>query len=239
MMKRTTRRFGLLRTGLLRINLLRTALLWLGLAIVSMQSATAATVKQEWELDGIEHRQGNFFENSITHLSRLPGFSCQFDQLMAFSSGGGQHYSGTLAVLKPGRFRWQYTKPYAQLYIGNRDSIWHYEPDLMQAERLANLESVDPAVMRLLNGQITPTEINVLQHDYDSELEIRRFQVTMEQSPKVWLGFSNDGDLVYIERQDMLGNSNRMRLSKCSYIAPAANLFSFTPPDGVDVLDLR
>jgi len=28
-------------------------------------------------------------------------------------------------------------------------------------------------------------------------------------------------------------------LSKCSYIAPAANLFSFTPPADVDVLDLR
>jgi len=224
----------------------RIAMLWLkvwlnmGLLIgLLASSASAATVKQEWELDGYKHRQGDFFENSIRHLSRLPGFACQFDQLMAFSDGGGQHYSGTLALLKPSRFRWQYEKPYVQLYIGNRESIWHYEPDLMQAERLGSLESVDPSVMHLLNGQVKLSDIKVLKQSYDSELDIRRFQVSMQQSPAVWLGFSKYGDLVYIERQDMLGNSNRIRLSKCSYIAPAENLFSFTPPPDVDVLDLR
>ena len=201
--------------------------------------ASAAKVKQEWELDGFQHRQGDFFAQSIHRLSHLPGFSCQFDQLMAFSDGGGQHYSGRLAILKPGRFRWQYEKPYAQLYIGNHQSVWHYEPDLMQAERLGSLESVDPAVMRLLNGELKVSEIKVLKQEYDSTLDIRRFQVSMQKSPKVWLGFSKYGDLVYIERQDMLGNSNRIRLSKCSYIAPAKKLFSFTPPADVDVLDLR
>jgi len=200
---------------------------------------SAATVKQEWQLDGYKNQQGDFFKTSIKRLSGLPGFSCRFDQLMAFTDGGGQHYSGTLAVLKPKRFRWQYEKPYAQFYIGNSESIWHYEPDLMQAERLNSLESVDPSVMHLLNGQIKLSEIKVLKQAYDKELDIRRFQVSMEQSPTVWLGFSKYGDLVYIERQDMLGNSNRMRLSKCSYIAPAANLFSFTPPANVDVLDMR
>ncbi len=215
--------------------------IWLVGAVVCLfaTQASAATVKQKWKLDGYKHQQGDFFEHSIRHLSQLPGFSCQFDQLMVFSDGGGQHYSGTLALLKPGRFRWQYVKPYAQLYIGNRDSIWHYEPDLMQAEHLGSLESVDPSVMHLLNGQIKLSEIKVLKQSYDSELDIRRFQVSIQQSPAVWLGFSKYGDLVYIERQDMLGNSNRIRLSKCSYIAPAKNLFSFTPPPDVDVLDLR
>ncbi len=202
-------------------------------------STTAATVKQEWQLDGHKNQKDNFFQNSIKRMTKLPGFSCRFDQLMVFSDGGGQHYAGTLAILKPKRFRWQYEKPYAQLYLGDGQSIWHYEPDLMQAERLNNLDAVDPALMRLLNGQIKLSEIKVLKREYDKKLDIRRFQVSIEKSPKVWLGFSKYGDLAYIERQDMLGNRNRMRLSKCSYIAPAANLFSFTPPADVDVLDLR
>jgi len=219
--------------------MIRHKLILLSLLGLSIVSVNAATVKQEWQLDGYKQQQGDFFENSIKRMTKLPGFACRFDQLMVFSDGGGQHYSGTLAILKPKRFRWQYEKPYAQLYLGDGQSIWHYEPDLMQAERLNNLEAVDPAVMRLLNGQIKLSEIKVLNKEYDNKLDIRRFQVTIEKSPKVWLGFSKYGDLVYIEREDMLGNRNRMRLSKCSYIAPAVKLFSFTPPVGVDVLDLR
>jgi len=211
----------------------------LSMLVLFAGPAFSATVKQEWQLDGYKHEQGNFFENGIRRMSKLPGFACRFDQLMVFSDGGGQRYSGTLAILKPKRFRWQYEKPYEQLYLGDGHVIWHYEPDLLQAERLSNLEAVDPTVMRLLNGQIELSEIKVLKQEYDNKLDIRRYQVSIEKSPKVWLGFSKYGDLVYIERQDMLGNSNRMRLSKCSYIAPAANLFSFTPPAGVDVLDLR
>jgi len=217
----------------------RRRLILLSLLVVFASAASAATVKQEWQLDGYQNHEGDFFEHSIKRLGKLPGFSCRFNQLMVFSDGGGQHYAGTLAILKPKRFRWQYEKPYAQLYLGDGQSIWHYEPDLMQAERLNNLEAVDPAVMRLLNGQIKLSKIKVLKQEYDKELDIRRFQVSLEKSPKVWLGFSKYGDLVYIERQDMLGNRNRMRLSKCSYIAPAANLFSFTPPADVEVLDLR
>jgi len=201
--------------------------------------AGAATVKQEWQLDGFEHERADFFEQSIKRLSKLPGFSCHFDQLMIFTDGGGQHYAGSVAVRKPGHFRWEYEKPYTQLYLGDGKMIWHYEPDLMQAERLDNLESVDPTVMRLLDGRVQFSDIHVLDRDFDAKLQIRRFQVTIEQSPKVWLGFSKFGDLIYIEREDLLGNRNRMQLSKCSYIAPAANLFSFTPPSDTEVLDLR
>ncbi len=219
--------------------MIRYTLIVLSLLGLFASSVSAATVKQEWQIDGYNNQKGDFFEHSIKRMSKLPGFSCRFDQLMVFSDGGGQHYAGDLAILKPKRFRWHYDQPYAQLYLGDGQSIWHYEPDLMQAERLNNLEAVDPAVMRLLNGQIKLSEIKVLKREYDKNLDIRRFQVSIEKSPKVWLGFSKYADLVYIEREDMLGNRNRMRLSKCSYIAPAANLFSFTPPADVDVLDLR
>ena len=219
--------------------MMKRIMIMLTLSVLLAGAASAATVKQEWQLDGYKNMKGDFFASGIKRMSKLPGFACHFDQLMEFTDGGGQHYSGKLAILKPKRFRWEYEKPYEQLYLDDGYSIWHYEPDLMQAERLNNLEAVDPTVMRLLNGKIKLSEIKVLKQEYDKKLEIRRFQVSLEKSPEVWLGFSKYGDLVYIEREDMLGNRNRMSLSKCSYIAPAANLFSFTPPDGVEVLDLR
>jgi len=228
--------------SILQHGVMKTVMLGL-FSVLCITSVSAATVTQQWDLDAneenIKQPKSDFFDRSIKRLSRLPGFDCRFDQLLAFTDGGGKHYSGTLAVLKPKRFRWQYQQPYEQLYLGDGGSIWHYEPDLMQAERLNNLESVDASVMGLLDGSIRVSDIKMYQREYDAKLNVQRYQVRLKDSPKVWLGFSKFGDLVYIEREDVLGNSNQMRLSECSYIAPSKKIFSFTPPAGVDVIDMR
>jgi len=218
-------------------------IMMLAVLFMAGSMADAGDVKQVLDLDGqqtVQQREsGDFFKKSINRMAALPGFQCHFDQMMVFTDGGGQRYAGELAVLKPKRFRWQYAEPYEQFYVSDGNGIWHYEPDLMQAERLDNLESVDPAVMKLLDGRITPADLQVLRHESDAKLEIRRYQVRIKGSEPVWLGFSRTGDLILIERDDVLGNRNRMSLSGCSYVAPPENLFSFTPPKGVDVLDMR
>jgi outer membrane lipoprotein carrier protein len=200
---------------------------------------SASAEEQVLALDGRQNSDSKFLENSINKLSNMAGFKCHFDQLIAYTDSSDQSYSGELAVRKPGFFRWQYRQPYEQLYIGDGEVIWHYEADLMQAERLSNLESVDPVVMKLLDGRISFSDVQMLRQERDEGLNVWRYQVQIGEGPAVWLGFSRFGDLSSIERQDVLGNSNRMTLSTCSFIAPAANLFSFTPPDGVEVLDLR
>jgi outer membrane lipoprotein carrier protein len=213
-------------------------LVW-GACLLFPMMLPASADEQVFSLDAGQNKNSKFLENSIDKLSAMAGFKCHFDQFIAYNDGGGQSYSGELAVRKPGYFRWQYRQPYEQLYIGDGEVIWHYEADLMQAERLSNLESVDPVVMKLLDGRIAFSDIHVLRQEHDEELNVWRYQVQIGDAPAVWLGFSRYGDLRSIERQDVLGNSNRITLSTCSFIAPAANLFSFTPPDGVEVLDLR
>ncbi len=177
----------------------------------------------------------HFLSGSFQKLASISGFRCQFEQLMVFSDGGGEHYAGTLAVLKPKYFRWQYQKPYAQLYVGDGRQIWHYEEDLMQAELLDDLESVDPAVMKLLSGTLAMADVEVLQR----QPARHRYQLRIAGSTVVWLMFSKDGYLHTIERDDLMGNQNRMTLKKCVYIAPEKKRFSFTPPEGVEVLDMR
>ncbi|MDQ6992733.1 MAG: outer-membrane lipoprotein carrier protein LolA [Mariprofundus sp.] len=182
---------------------------------------------------------GSSFAGNLARLVAIRGFSCQFNQQMTFSDGGDRQYSGELAILKPGHFRWQYLKPYQQLYVGDGQSIYHYEPDLMQVEYLSDLEAVNPIVMKLLNGQVPAAEIKVLQRSHDLTHKMYRFNVQVKDAPQVWLGFSAAGYLLTIERQDLLGNDNLMTLSQCRYVAPDESLFNFTPPAGVDLLDLR
>jgi len=179
-----------------------------------------------------------FFQHSLAKLGEIPGFQCRFEQRMQFSDGGSQQYSGELAVRKPGMFRWQYKLPYDQLYVGDGKVIWHYEPDLMQAEKLADLEAVDPVVMRLLDGRLALKDITIVEYKLDTKNQLRRYLVELAADSRVWLAFLQDGSLRYIERDDVLGNTNRMQFSECAYIAPSKNLFSFSPPADVDVLDI-
>ena len=43
-----------------------------------------------------------------------------------------QQSSGTLAFLRPGKFRWSYAKPYPQLIVGDGERVWIYDEDLKQ-----------------------------------------------------------------------------------------------------------
>ena len=77
-------------------------------------------------LQAAEAGQGDeFLDRNIQRLSELPGFQCDFEQVMLYTDGGSQRYAGELAVLKPGQFRWQYRQPYEQLYVGDGKVIWH------------------------------------------------------------------------------------------------------------------
>src|SRR3972149_381849 len=60
-----------------------------------------------------------------------------------------QEASGTLAFLRPGRFRWTYAKPYAQLIVGDGAKVWVYDEDLNQVtvRRLDRALGSSPAAL--------------------------------------------------------------------------------------------
>jgi outer membrane lipoprotein carrier protein len=94
-------------------------------------------------------------DRALNQMAETPGISCEFLQIVYFSDGGEQRYSGTLSISRPGRFHWKYLMPYEQLYVSDGNGVWHYEADLMQAERLQSLDAVDPVVMKLLDGRVS------------------------------------------------------------------------------------
>lgn len=174
---------------------------------------------------------------SLQKLSAHNGFQCDFTQRISYTDGGSQLYGGQIAVLRPGRFRWHYDSPYEQLYVGDGKLIWHYEPDLMQAERMDSLDAVDPVVMRLLDGRIKAEDVTLLGLE-GSKKGVGRYHVKLGKR-EFWLGLDDAGTLAYIESLDALGNHNRVMLTGCLFVAPDVKRFSFVPPAGVDVVDVR
>ncbi|MDQ6976050.1 MAG: outer-membrane lipoprotein carrier protein LolA [Mariprofundaceae bacterium] len=173
----------------------------------------------------------NGLQKGLEELASVKGFSCKFEQQIIFTNGEKQSYAGSLAVARPGKFRWQYNTPYQQLYISNGEGVWLYEPDLMQAQWLDGLESVDPVVMRLLNGEVKNDEITLL----GSPGEKYTYHIRIGTTQDVWIALS-DGMPAWIESRDALGNRNRISLNEIKKQQPDAALFHFDVPKGVDVI---
>ena len=83
-------------------------------------------------------------------LFALPAAAAGLDQLKAFIEGARtgkatfrqvvvsksprvpQESSGTFAFARPGKFRWSYDRPVAQLLVGDGEKLWIYDRDLKQ-----------------------------------------------------------------------------------------------------------
>jgi outer membrane lipoprotein carrier protein len=63
--------------------------------------------------------------------------------------------SGRLFLRKPGRMRWQYTKPEGKLYVSNGSDYWFYSPVNRRAEKMKLKEAEDmQAPMAFLIGKL-------------------------------------------------------------------------------------
>ncbi len=178
---------------------------------------------------------------ALQRMAKAKGFASPFEQAIVYADGGTRRYQGELAVLKPGKFRWAYHKPYEQLYVSNGHGIWLYEPDLMQAQLLQDLGEVDPVVLQLLDGRVSLDDVELLRSEDDGDGYTSwhvRVQSASGQGVEVWLGV-HAGMLAWIESRDVLGNRNRLRLLALDFTPPPADIFEFEAPDGVDVIGAK
>ncbi len=152
-----------------------------------------------------------------------------------------QTSEGVFALQRPGKFRFEYTKPYKQLYVADGGKIWNYDPDLEQVI----VKSIDSALgdtpALLLSGK-QPLEndfiIQPLKHEGTGLQWLELLPKERESSFKsVRLAFSDKG-LRLMEVVDMLGQTTRLQFRNVKVNTPlSGELFSFTAPKGVDVID--
>jgi len=71
-------------------------------------------------------RLAAFLEDTRTLRARF------VQEIVAEDGTPGERASGTLAVLRPGRFRWDYREPYRQLIVADGERLWIYDEDLEQ-----------------------------------------------------------------------------------------------------------
>ncbi len=146
---------------------------------------------------------------------------------------------GTLALQRPGKFRWDYKVPYHQVIVADGKKVWIYDIELEQVTVKALNEAVGNTPAQLLSSgenlekSFTVTEQGA-QGDFDwVELTPKQQDTNFE---RVRLGF-DQSNLRVMELVDNFGQTTRLqfsRLERNPKLVPS--LFDFKPPPGVDVV---
>ena len=150
-----------------------------------------------------------------------------------------QDASGTLHFSRPGKFRWVYKKPYAQLLVGDGKKLWIYDEDLDQVtvRKLDRAIGESPAALLAGNNDLDKHFSLKDAGDKDGLAWVEATPKGKEGSfDKVRMGFKDD-DLVAMQLFDNFGQVTHLRFSQLERNpALGASLFRFTPPKGVDIL---
>ena len=146
--------------------------------------------------------------------------------------------SGMVYIERPGRFRWDYSEPYAQEIVGDGEKVWIYDSELEQVTVRPLGDALgDTPVMLLSSDRPVEQSFEVRAIDGPDGYEWAGLRPLGEQMSftEIRLGF--DGDTLRVmELKDAFGQLTRLRFAKVERnptLAPS--LFQFTPPDGADI----
>ncbi len=146
--------------------------------------------------------------------------------------------SGQVAIQRPGKFSWIYTKPYEQQIIANGSELWVYDVDLDQVT-VKPMESglATAPIMILMKQQNIGADFIV------SEVGQRKFLYWVSLEPKtkdmdysqVYIGLEN-GAVKAMELRDNFGQSTQIVFENLRLnVVHDPETFRFVPPEGVDV----
>ena len=150
-----------------------------------------------------------------------------------------QQASGRMAFARPGKFRWDYNKPYEQVIVGDGSKLWLYDTDLDQVtvKPLGDVIAGTPAAL-LAGDNAIEKYFSLKDAGQGGGLE------WLEATPKskdtsferIRMGFKGDV-LVQMELFDFFGQRTTLKLSKFARNPSIpASKFKFTPPKGADII---
>jgi outer membrane lipoprotein carrier protein len=174
-------------------------------------------------------------------LKASASLSADFKQVTLNEAGRASQTSfGQFYLSRPGKFRWNYQKPFKQEIVSNSDKVWFYDADLEQVTVKQLDDSLGSTPALLLTGQVDIDEKFVLEEQgSDDELNWIRLSPKNEESGfKYILIGLNNGQLGGMELSDNFGQLTRIYFSNIK-INPSLSdsLFIFKAPKGVDVFE--
>ena len=180
-------------------------------------------------------------EQLKSFLKATESLTATFQQT-AFDEFGNpaQTSHGQFNLQRPGKFRWDYQKPFVQQIVSNSEKVWFYDADLEQVTIKKLDKSMGSTPALLLSGDVSLEDNFILeQQGQDADLFWIRLLPKDENSgfKYILIGMEN-GKMGGMELSDNFGQLNRIYFSNLKTNVPIdATTFEFTAPEGVDVFE--
>lgn len=179
----------------------------------------------------------------------------EFTQVVTTPAREGQgarsrNSSGTFAFVRPGRFRFDYKKPFEQVIVADGQTLWLYDADLNQVTARAQANALGSTPAALIAAT---ADLRALQVDFNLAngperdglqwvVATPRARDSQLQTVRVGLRAAERGgvktaELAALEILDSFGQQSVLSFSKVQ-INPALSpdTFRFKPPAGADVI---
>ena len=151
--------------------------------------------------------------------------------------------SGSFEFQRPGKFRFNYTKPFEQLIVADGKTLWLYDADLNQVTERAQAQVLGSTPAAILTSA---TDLKALKADFELgnqpdadglEWVLASPRQKGGQLKSVRIGFTPEGKLAALDIEDSFGQRSLMQFKGLQTQASLpASTFHFKVPKGADVL---
>ena len=175
------------------------------------------------------------------YLEGLASWSADFEQTIDDGHGNVlRSAAGKLFLQRPGKFRWDYSKPSEQLVLADGKQIWFYDKDLAQA----NVRDMDASLANTPASLLSGTGSVSAQFNVSAlppSVGLQWFQLLPKHADTdfqvVRIGFNKNGELASMFLADKLNQITQLTFSNSKRNDKfPPDLFTFVPPAGVDVI---
>lgn len=172
-------------------------------------------------------------------LTETQTMSANFKQTLKSSDGRLlQESTGVFYLQRPGKFRWNYTQPYPQEIVSDGERVWVFDVDLEQVTVQKQGAGQSNTPMALLQNRKKLEDAFEI-HERGSDSGLHRIELINRQADadfdRVMLGLDDKG-LRFLQLHDQFEQTTVILFTELqSNPELDAELFVFTPPEGVDV----
>lgn len=199
--------------------MLKAITLILALTAAPIASATDARMQLDAFAEGLETLSGHFEQVSIGETGRIV-----------------EESSGALYFSQPDLFRWNYHEPFPQQIVADGGKLWHFDESLDQVTVRDQPEAGESPLLVLTRPELLDRFYRIEAGDDPDVLEF----VPLAEDPEFELArlYFRRGIPAMLELRDGFGQLTQIMLGNLIRNPDLdPDVFTFTPPDGVDVLE--
>lgn len=150
-----------------------------------------------------------------------------------------QTSGGSFSILRPGLFKWEYTKPYKQTIVGDGKAVWLYDVDLKQVSKTDQSKAIGGSPAAILSDKNALESSYALSEDGSAngvDYVLAKPKKNNAGYQYIRIGFKG-GELAAMELKDSFGNQTAISFGNLDTQPNLSrSAFQFVPPKGVSVL---